>query len=95
MWKVRELVEVLVVQLDLAQVTVEQIERFYALCAENPGSCKLQFDLLSPQFPNGHQRLVSRRCLIELSDGFLQQTLKLFGPKAVLLESRRLSPMRS
>ncbi len=95
MWKVRELVEVLVVQINLEQVTVEQIERFHALCTAHPGTCKLQFDLLSPQFPNGHQRLVSRQCLVELSDRFLQQTLKLFGAEAVRLESRRLSSMRT
>ncbi|SHK05166.1 DNA polymerase III subunit alpha [Rhodothermus profundi] len=92
MWKVRdELVEALVVQLDLEQVHPEQIDRFHALCRAHPGRCKLYFDLLSDDFPGGRQRLLSRRCLIELSDALMQQTLQLFGPEAVRLESRRLA----
>lgn len=94
MWKVRdELVEALVVQLDLEQVQPEHIDRFYALCREHKGRCKLYFDLLSPNFPGGRQRLLSRRCLVELNDMLMQQTLKLFGAEAVRLESRRLAAM--
>jgi len=97
MWKVRdELVEALVVQLDLEQVRPEQLDRFHALCREHAGRCKLYFDLLSPDFPGGRQRLLSRRCLVELNDTLMQQTLRLFGAEAIRLESRRLSaPVRS
>jgi len=97
MWKVRdELVEALVVQLDLEQVRPEQLDRFHALCREHTGRCKLYFDLLSPELPGGRQRLLSRRCLVELNDTLMQQTLRLFGAEAIRLESRRLSaPVRS
>ncbi len=97
MWKVRdELVEALVVQLDLEQVRPEQLDRFHALCREHTGRCRLYFDLLSPELPGGRQRLLSRRCLVELNDTLMQQTLRLFGAEAVRLESRRLSvPVRS
>ena len=97
MWKVRdELVEALVVQLDLEQVRPEQLDRFHALCREHAGRCKLYFDLLSPELPGGRQRLLSRRCLVELNDTLMQQTLRLFGAEAIRLESRRLSaPVRS
>ncbi len=97
MWKVRdELVDALVVQLDLEQVRPEQLDRFHALCREHAGRCKLYFDLHSPELPGGRQRLLSRRCLVELNDTLMQQTLRLFGAEAVRLESRRLSaPVRS
>ncbi|AEN72878.1 DNA polymerase III, alpha subunit [Rhodothermus marinus SG0.5JP17-172] len=97
MWKVRdELVEALVVQLDLEQVRPEQLDRFHALCREHTGRCKLYFDLLNPELPGGRQRLLSRRCLVELNDTLMQQTLRLFGAEAIRLESRRLSaPVRS
>jgi DNA polymerase-3 subunit alpha len=89
MWKVREqLVKSIVLRINLAggEVELGHIDELRALCDENRGHCKLYFDLLDPDHPQGHQRLRSRTFVVDPTPQLMQGITRLFGRDAVVLE---------
>lgn len=90
MWKVRELIKSIVLRVDTHQVEVTAIEEFRDLCDANRGTCKLYFDIATPDLPGGRQRVHSRKYVVEPTPDLMNGITRIFGMDNVLLESDAL-----
>ena len=87
MWKVREqMVKSIVVQIHPNTVGLQQIEAFREICDANRGTCRLYFDVVDPQLPEGRQRLRSRVFVVEPNPDLMSGVAKLFGASNIILE---------
>jgi len=90
MWKVRELIQGIVLHVDTRYVEVEAIAALKDLCDANRGTCKLYFDVSAPDLPGGRQRIHSRKYVVEPTPDLMNGINKLFGQKNVTLESNAI-----
>ena len=90
MWKVRELIQGIVLRVDTRYVEVEAISALRDLCDANRGSCKLYFDVAAPDLPGGRQRIHSRKYVVEPTPDLMNGINKLFGQQNVTLESNAI-----
>ncbi|HMB89331.1 MAG TPA: OB-fold nucleic acid binding domain-containing protein, partial [Rhodothermales bacterium] len=87
MWKVREqLVRAVVLRIQTGSVELADIEKLRILCDNNRGNCKLYFDLLDPDHPEGKQRIRSRTFVVDPTPELMTGISRLFGRDNVLLE---------
>ena len=87
MWKLRELIKGIVLRVDVENMAVSEIQKFRDLCDANRGTCKLYFDIASPEFPGGTQRIHSRKYVVEPTPDLMKGITKIFGKDNVVLES--------
>ena len=86
MWKVREqLVKSIVLNIDTQRVREDTIDELRGLCEENRGSCKLYFDILTPDVPAGPQRIRSRRFVVDPSPELMTGISRLFGRDNIIV----------
>ncbi len=90
MWKVREMIQGIVLHVDTRVVEVGAIEALRDLCDANRGNCKLYFDIPVPGLPGGHQRIHSRKYVVEPTPDLMNGITRLFGKDNVVLESDAL-----
>lgn len=87
MWKVREqLVKSIVLNVDTDRVKESTIDELRGLCEENRGSCKLYFDIMTPDVPAGPQRVRSRRFVVDPTPELMTGMTRLFGRENVCVE---------
>jgi len=86
MWKVREqMVQEVVLKVELEQIIADQLDEFRMLCENNPGNCKLYFDVHAPEI-SGRERLRSRQFVIEPTADFMRGAQRIFGPDNISLK---------
>jgi DNA polymerase-3 subunit alpha len=86
MWKVREqMVQEVVLTVDLQQMMADQLDEFKMLCENNPGNCKLYFDVRAPEI-SGRERLRSRQFVIEPTAEFMRGARRIFGADNIALK---------
>ena len=90
MWKVREMIQGIVLHVDTQVVEVTAIEALRELCDANRGTCKLYFDVAIPGMPGGRQRIHSRKYVVEPTPDLMNGISKLFGKDNVSLESNAM-----
>ena len=90
MWKVRELIQGIVLHVDTRYVEVDAISALKELCDANRGTCKLYFDVAAPGLPGGRQRIHSRKYVVEPTPDLMNGINKLFGQQNVTLESNAI-----
>ncbi|NNF03342.1 MAG: DNA polymerase III subunit alpha, partial [Rhodothermales bacterium] len=86
MWKVREqMVKSLVIRIQAADLTEEDVDRVHALLDTSPGQCKLYFDLISASDPRP-QRILSRTMVIDPNNEVMKGLAGIFGRRAIVVE---------
>ena len=90
MWKVRELIQGIVLRVDAQHVEMEAIHALRELCDANRGTCKLYFDITAPDLPGGSQRIHSRKYVVEPTPDLMSGINRLFGKDNVTLESNAI-----
>ena len=91
MWKVREMINGIVLRVDAQQMEIDKLATLRDLCDANRGRCKLYFDVTMPGLPGGAQRIHSRKYVIDPTPDLMKGITRLFGHENVLLESEALS----
>ncbi len=87
MWKVREqLVRAIVLRIEAGRVELQALEKLRELCDANRGRCRLYFDVLDPDLPEGRQRIRSRTYVVDPTPELMQGVTRLFGRDNVLIE---------
>ncbi|MEM1056743.1 MAG: DNA polymerase III subunit alpha [Bacteroidota bacterium] len=87
MWRVREqLVSAITLKVDADLHTEETIGKLAALCAEHKGTKKLYVELTHPEMPVP-VRLHARTSVVDLTPDLMKGLGKLFGMKALALET--------
>ena len=90
MWKVRELIQGIVLHVDTRFMEVDAFTALRELCDANRGNCKLYFDIATPDLPGGRQRIHSRKYVVEPTPDLMNGITRLFGQKNVTLESNAI-----
>lgn len=86
MWKVREqLVKSIVVRVDAETLAVDAINQLKELCDANRGSCKLYFDIDSPDLTEP-QRVHARKFVVEPTPALMRGLTKLVGAGNVVVQ---------
>lgn len=87
MWKVRDqLIQAIVLRVEAGRVEIDAISRLRDLCDANRGQCKLYFDVLDPELPEGKQRIRSRNFVVDPTPELMSGISRLFGQENVVLE---------
>jgi DNA polymerase III subunit alpha len=87
MWKVREqMVRSLILVIDDAVVTEDDILKLRDLCDTYRGHAKLYFDLIDPALPTGRQRIRSRNYVVDPVPEFMAGVARLVGRDNVIVE---------
>ena len=90
MWKVREMINSIILRVDAGKMEIETLATLRDLCDANRGKCKLYFDVSMPGMPGGPQRIHSRKYVIEPTPDLMKGITRLFGQENVVLESEAL-----
>ena len=93
--QVRELIKGIVLRVDAQKMEVGEIQKFRDLCEANRGTCKLYFDITSPDLPGGTQRIHSRKYVVEPTPDLMKGITKIFGKDNVVLESDAMAWLSS
>ena len=90
MWKVREMIQSIVLRVDAVNVGIDTLATLRDLCDANRGKCKLYFDVSMPGI-SAPQRIHSRKYVIEPTPDLMKGITRLFGQENIVLESEAMS----